>query len=185
MSFTFSDDNFEQIDNVEYNVCNGTTVEMSAVLPYTNNIKWYKNNVVIPNQTGITYTVNSSGTYVYTGCTNECPNFCHPNDVPGPFPIILHFGTFPSCILSVKDPEKPTILSLHPNPTTQFLYIGRKEDKVYADISIIDVSGKLVLEKKNHRYNEAINVSLLAPANYFIICKTESGKLFKNKFIKK
>lgn len=65
------------------------------------------------------------------------------------------------------------------------IYIGKEADKKYPEVSIIDMSGKLVLQKKNHQFSEAIDVSAIVPGTYFIVSKSADGKVYKNKFIKK
>jgi len=46
-------------------ICGKTSIALTAVLPITTNkiFTWYKDNVVIPNQTGLTYTATQAGTY--------------------------------------------------------------------------------------------------------------------------
>lgn len=185
MLISFSDNNFEQIDNNEFNVCNGTDVTLEATTPYLSNIQWYNNSNVINNATNQTFTVTSNGTYIYTSCTAICPNFCQPDDVPGPFPTTFNFGNWSFCSLNVENPDKQNQLTIYPNPTTQLLYIGKTEDVMYSEIQIIDTSGKTVLRVENLNVGTPINVSSISSGNYIILFKSIEGKLYKNKFIKK
>lgn len=51
---------------------------------------------------------------------------------------------------------------------------------MYQEVSVIDASGKLVLQKRDCQYNDPIDVSRLATGNY-IITKDFKGNLLKNK----
>jgi flagellar hook assembly protein FlgD len=70
-------------------------------------------------------------------------------------------------------------LKVYPNPTAQFLYIGKESDKNYKEITIIDMSGKLIMKKNDHKYNQAIDVSHLVPGNYIIVSKSDDGTEYK------
>jgi hypothetical protein len=117
-------------------------------------------------------------------CTAYCPGQCE--FLGTPYFVKLNFGNFGFCTLGTGETKpKSNALTLYPNPTVQFLYVGKEADKTYKEISIIDISGKLVLQKNNHKYNEPIDVSRLTPGTYIITSKSSEGKLYNNKFIKK
>jgi hypothetical protein len=50
---------------------------------------------------------------------------------------------------------------------------------------IIDMTGKIVLNIDNFDYSQPIDVSHLPTGGYTIISKSNSGKMLRNKFIKK
>lgn len=180
-----------------YNVCEGATVELQNGFPVLyGNHTWFKclpsNNppsptdpCIITGATGSTYNATGSGHYGFYACTAYCPDQC---EMLSEFAFIqLNFGNYNFCsnMGTGEVIPKDNNLSIYPNPTTQFLYIGKESDKNYPEISIIDMSGKLIRQKKDHKYSEAIDVSSLLPGTYIIVSKSQDGKVYKNKFIKK
>ncbi|KMQ69841.1 secretion protein [Chryseobacterium sp. FH2] len=187
---------YQEIQPGEYNVCSGATVQLDNGFPLVYGTHtWFKcipssnppsptDPCIIPGATGDTFVAHDSGEYGFYACTEYCPDMCEMlSDAAF---IKLNFGEWGFCSLGTGETKpKQNNLSIYPNPTTQFLYIGKESDKSYADISIIDMSGKIALQKQNHKYTEAIDVSKLVPGTYFIISKNAEGKVYKNKFIKK
>lgn len=187
---------YEEVQPGEYNVCQGATVQLNNGFPVVyGNHTWFKclpgNNppsptdpCIIAGATGDSYVASASGEYGFYACTEYCPSQCEMlSDIAF---IKLNFGNWSFCTLGTGETKpKENILKLYPNPTTQFLYIGKESDKTYNNVSIVDISGKLVLQKKSHQYNEAIDVSSFVPGTYMIVSKTVDGKVYKNKFIKK
>lgn len=196
MLTTFTPGTYQQIDAGVYNICEGATVQFENVFPAVYGVHtWYKctpSNIppvagdpcIISGATGDSYTASESGSYGFYACTEYCPDQCEFLGLGG-F-ITLNFGSWGFCSLGTGESQsKENNLSIYPNPTAQFLYIGKESDKTYENISIIDMSGKLVLQKSKHTYKEPIDVSSLVPGNYIIVSKDAKGKVYKNKFIKK
>ncbi|MFC3159886.1 Por secretion system C-terminal sorting domain-containing protein [Chryseobacterium arachidis] len=196
MMADFTPGTFEEV-NGEYNVCNGASVQLSNGYPQVYGVHtWFRcvpSNIpaspsdpcIIAGETGDSYTATDSGHYGFYACTEYCPDQC---EFLGDFAFIkLNFGNWNFCETLGTGEVKPkeNSLSIYPNPASQFLYIGREADKKYAEVSIIDMSGKLIQQKKDHQYNEPINVSSLIPGTYLVVSKTKDGKLYRNKFIKK
>lgn len=196
MLTTLTPGTYQQIDAGEYNVCQGASVTFENTFPVLYGVHtWYKctpSNIppvpgdpcIISGAVGDSYVATASGEYGFYACTEYCPDQCEFLGLGG-F-VKLNFGNWSFCSLGTGETRpKENDLTLYPNPTTQLLYIGKKSDKAYADISIVDASGRLVLKKSNHQYTEAIDVSKLTAGNYFIVSKSSDGKIYKNKFIKK
>lgn len=196
MISTFVPGTYEITNNGDVNVCNGAPVTFEDVFPAVYGAHtWFKcvpnttppftgDPCVIPNQSGDTYTTEHSGKYGFYACTEYCPSQCQMLDS---FSFVqLNYGAWDFChALGTGETKlKNNTLSIYPNPTTQFLYIG-KESEEYKEITIMDMSGKLVLKKNNHQYKQAIDVSYLASGNYIIISKSAKGEVYTNKFIKK
>lgn len=195
MMTTLTPGTYEQTDADTYNVCEGATVRFENIYPAVYGVHtWYKctpSNIppvpgdpcIIGGATGDSYDATTSGYYGFYACTEYCPDQCEFLGMAG-F-VQLNFGNFSFCTLGTGETKtKENNLKVYPNPTTQLLYVGKESDKNY-HISIIDMSGKLIKQKSNHRYNEAIDVSELVPGNYMIVSKSSEGKIYKNKFIKK
>ena len=196
MISTFIPGTYEITDTGEANICEGASVTFENVFPvvYGTHI-WFKcvpttsapftgDSCVIPGATGDTYKAEKSGKYGFYACTEYCPNQCQMLD---PFSFVqLNFGNWPFCgdLGTGETKLKSNTLNIYPNPTAQFLYIG-KESEVYKEITIIDMSGKLVLKKNDHQYKQPVDVSHLVPGNYIIVSKSKNGEVYRNKFIKK
>ncbi|WP_312991391.1 T9SS type A sorting domain-containing protein [Chryseobacterium flavum] len=197
MMSTYTPGTYEEIDMGVVNVCNGASVKFENVFPVVYGTHtWFKcvpgsnpptagDPCIIAGVTGDAYTATESGKYGFYACTEYCPEQCEMLD---PFSFVqLNFGNWQFCenLGTGEANPKDSNMSIYPNPTAQFLYIGKASDKTYSEITIIDMSGKLVLKKSDHQYNQAIDVSHLVPGNYMIVSKNKDGKVYKNKFIKK
>ncbi len=186
---------YEEV-NGEYNICNGASVQLNNGFPQVyGDHTWFKcipgsnppsptDACIIPGATGDSYTATESGLYGFYACTEYCPDQCQ---MLATFAFVqLNFGNWSFCpnLSTGETKTRENSLDVYPNPTAQFLYIGKQSEK-YSEISIIDMSGKLILQKKDHKFNEAIDVNDLAPGTYIIVCKTSDSKMYRNKFIKK
>jgi len=192
----FTPGTYEETNPGEYNVCTGASVQLDNGFPGVYGMHtWFKclpgSNPPLPNEpcaipgaTGDTYIATTTGEYGFYACTEYCPDQC---EMLASFAFIkLNFGAYSFCSLGTGETKtKENSLSIYPNPTTQLLYIGKESDKKYSEISIIDMSGKLVIQKRDHQAGKAIDVSVLVPATYMIVSKTADGRIYKNKMIKK
>ena len=79
--------------------------------------------------------------------------------------------------------DKDNILSIYPNPASNFLNITLAENYNSANVIITDLSGKLIKTTKINRNNENINISSLKPGIYLIRISTP-GNMFVGRFIK-
>ncbi|MCJ7934111.1 MAG: T9SS type A sorting domain-containing protein [Chryseobacterium sp.] len=197
MMSTYTPGTYEQVGGGEVNVCNGASVQFDDIFPLVYGTHtWLKcvpatnppsagDPCIIPGASGDSYIATESGEYGFYACTEYCPDQCH---LLAPFAFVkLNFGNWDFCenLGTGEAKLKDNNLKIYPNPTAQFLYIGRESDKVYKEVSIIDMSGKLVLQKSDHQYNQAIDISRLVPGNYIIISKGSDGSVYRNKMIKK
>lgn len=196
MMVDFTPGTFQEIQPGEYNVCEGASVQLNDGFPQLYGVHtWFKclpssnpplptDPCIISGETGDSYTATESGTFGFYACTEYCPDQC---EMLSEFAFIkLNFGNWSFCTLGTGE-TKPVEnnLNVYPNPASQVLYIGKESDKKYTEVTIINMSGKLVKHKTNHTYNEAIDVSSLTPGTYMIVTKSSNGKVYKNKFIKK
>lgn len=86
-----------------------------------------------------------------------------------------------SSALSTHETVKNEIFSIYPNPVSDVLNIKSNQDIV--ETMIFDASGKIVI--KNAKNNNQINVGSLTAGIYFVQTKDKSGKINRQKFIKK
>lgn len=196
MMSTFVPGTYEIVDGGIVHVCNEAPVKFDNVFPVvygphtwfkcipTTNAPFIGDPCVISNVAGDTYTATEPGVYGFYACSEYCPDQCRMLD-PLTF-VELQYGEWGFCgeLGTGEVKRKENKLNIYPNPTAQFLYIG-KESEEYKEVTIIDMSGKLVLKKDNHQYRQAIDVSHLVPGNYIIVSKSVKGEIYRNKFIKK
>ncbi|MCQ9635141.1 T9SS type A sorting domain-containing protein [Chryseobacterium sp. WG23] len=197
MMSTYTPGTYEEVDLGVVNVCNGASVKFDDIFPVVyGNHTWFKcvpgsnppvpgDPCIIAGANGDSLTATETGKYGFYACTEYCPDQCEMLD---PFSFVqLNFGNWDFCenLGTGETKQKDNNLKIYPNPTAQFLYIGKESDKGYKEVTIIDMSGKLVLQKNDHKYNQAIDVSHLVPGSYIIVSKASNGNIYKNKFIKK
>jgi|LakMenEpi03Aug12_release.lakeMendotaPanAssembly.Ray.scaffolds.fasta_scaffold47448_8 hypothetical protein len=192
---TFQPGTYQFIGNGTYNVCNGASVLLENGFDQVYGFHtWYKcipsalppvqgDPCIIANENGDTYTATTTGFYGFWACTSYCPDICLFLGLPS-F-LQLNFGDWSFCSLGTEDPIKSNEVLLYPNPTIQLLYLGKPNDEYNADILITDMMGKEVLTIKNYDYAQPIDVSHLLTGTYLMILKSNSGKMLRNKFIKK
>lgn len=194
MITTFEPGTFEQIAPLEYNVCSGAVVKFEQGYPETYGLHtWYRcipsaippdpaDTCIMNGLTGDSIEATTNGTYGFYSCTEYCPNRCEYLGTSN-F-ITLHFGNFSFCSLGNDDPgNDETGLTLYPNPTIQFIHLRKIPNIQKMDISIIDASGKMVMQVKEYDFEIPINVSELSTGTYLIIGKY-ADKVVKNRFIK-
>lgn len=196
LTATFQPGTYQYIGFGTYNVCNGSSVLFANGFPVVYGLhSWYRcipsaippvpgDTCIIQGATGDTIIATESGYYGFYACTDYCPHICLFLDVPN-F-ITLQFGNFSFCTTTgVKDPITSNIPLLFPNPTDQFLFLGKVEDVPFANVTIIDMAGKVVLNIDSFDFSQPINISNLPSGSYIIISKSGSGRIVRNKFIKK
>jgi hypothetical protein len=195
LTATFQPGTYQYIGSGTYNVCNGASVLLENGFDQVYGLHtWYKcmpsaippipgDPCIIQGATGDTITVTESGFYGFYCCTDYCPHICLFLDVPN-F-ITLQFGNFSFCTLGIDEPTTSNNLLLYPNPTDQFLFLGKVEDVPFANVTIFDIAGKVLLNIDSFDFSQPINISNLPSGSYLIISKSSSGRIARNKFIKK
>ena len=83
--------------SVPYPLCEGETMVAHAK-PGSYNILWYKDNVLLPGETGTSLTINSPGIYTFTSTSNPGGG----RVLPWCCPLEVTLGTCP-CVLDVTD----------------------------------------------------------------------------------
>jgi hypothetical protein len=192
MITTFEPDTYEQIDFAEYNVCAGASVVMENGFSIYGHHTWFNclpsnippdpaDGCIIAGVNGLTYTATADGTYGFYACTSYCPNQC---EFLGEFGFVkLNFGNFSFCTLGTN-PQDNLNISVYPNPTAQFINIGRIPTIESGNFSIVDMNGKLIRQMDNFALQAPIDVSDLSAGTYLLVLKADD-KIFRNKFVKK
>lgn len=86
-----------------------------------------------------------------------------------------------SGILATDEITKKENLRIYPNPATEVLNIKASQD--ITEAMVYDTMGKIVINKKE--INNQIKISHLLPGVYFLQTKDKTGKINREKFIKK
>jgi hypothetical protein len=194
MISNFEPNTYEQIDFAEYNICNGASVTFENGYTAYGYHTWYNclpsaippipsDPCIISGVNGLSYTATTDGTYGFYACTVYCPTRCE--FLGDPWFIKLNFGDFSFCSLGTNNPENNSLnVSIYPNPTAQFINIGKIPNSNKGDFSIINSNGKLIKQVNSYNIETPIDVSDLATGTYFLQLKTDN-KIYRNKFIKK
>lgn len=143
------------------------------------NIQWYKDGLPIENAYGMSYTATEPGVYhldaAMTVCTN---NILSTADNP------VTLSPKEGCFLSVNDPEFAAMVKLYPNPVSNILNVTLPENTLLQDYSIIDLTGKTLMNGKVDASTAAINVESLSAGTYIIKLNSTQAQTVKM-FIKK
>lgn len=86
--------------------------------------------------------------------------------------------------LSFSDTEKTEKINLYPNPASQYISIA-SPFVIVDEMEVFDVSGKLVISKKNIQTKEKIDIRKLSAGIYYVRLYSKGGFLKSEKFIKK
>lgn len=132
-----------------------TSTELTSNEVGASNYQWLdcnNNNAPIPNETNQTYSPTASGNYAVEitvgGCTeiSNCTSFTSTLDIKESFIYDIQFN---------------------PNPAKENITFKSDDSKVF-DVSIVDLKGKVLLEKSNIKNGEIISTSGIASGTYFI-----------------
>ena len=81
---------------------------------------------------------------------------------------IDNVGNFPLSSNTINQ----EIISIYPNPSSDFIYINRKDSDNYT-ISLFNILGELIIDKKINL--QQLNLSNLPNGQYFLKIESESG----------
>ncbi|HAC23551.1 MAG TPA: secretion protein [Cytophagales bacterium] len=191
----FQPGTFVSLGSGEYNVCKGASVLLENGFDQVYGVHtWYAcvpsdippvvgDPCILPGVTGDTYTATTSGFYGFWACTEYCPTICLFLGLPS-F-IKLNFGDWSFCITGIDEPVETKHVTVHPNPASRFLFLGRAGDDAYARVTITDMTGKVAINLTNVDCHEPIDISFLPAGSYSILATTFSGRVLRNRFIKK
>lgn len=120
------------------------------------------------------------------------PNNYNVNICTVPTELLNHFNKAtkcPECIsfsaggsLGVKESMELSSISIHPNPTSSFITISNIPAE--ATISVLDYTGRIVLEKASKNTSEELDLSNCTPGMY-IVQIASNNKLMQEKVIVK
>ena len=73
-------------------------------------------------------------------------------------------------------------LKVYPNPASEYIQIDLPKEFIYGTIQIIDLSGRISLDKRISKANSTINISELETGIY-LIKLIENSNVFTNRLI--
>jgi len=175
---------------MEYTINSGETWE---ILGTANDPNWYNSSFIDPHRpitvgkqwTGVDTTVKEYS-YDLANLANESNiifRFVFASDQAenGEGAAIDNFTIDASAILAVDDFDKNNF-TLFPNPSTALFYIQRQSSEEM-EISVFDVTGKLVFKEKNiFTPNYTLNLSKINRGIYFLKV-TEGNKQFAKRLM--
>jgi hypothetical protein len=81
--------------------------------------------------------------------------------------------------VGVEETTLESQLNIYPNPVTDVLNVQWNNTNETANLSIRDLSGRLVLSERLANGNAALELSNLSSGNYILELQTEEGTLRK------
>lgn len=140
-------------------ICEGDSMFFEMGAPYTENITWYKNGSIIPDETSIKLTVKESGNYTVSGAPAVCPDFIQN------LGLELSVETI-NCNTNIDPVENDLEVQFYPNPTNERAFINSTEtiDKY----SVISSDGKMMFDQMVDNKEFEINLSSLSPGWYLL-----------------
>ena len=149
-------------------LCAGASFIIEVFNPYSSNIKWYRDGVLIEGENQMTLEVTQAGVYHVTAAPEACPDM--EASTQGT-PIIVEIDE--DCSLSVTNPSVQAF-SFWPNPAKGVVNLNSAE--AIEVVRIFDMSGKLI---KNIRSSSQIDVSDIAPGLYLMEAETHRRKAIR------
>ena len=148
--------------NAAVNVVDDSTLQVQSVATGTI-YQWVdcnNNFAPIAGETNAIFTTQNSGYYAVEVTLNDC------SVISDCFTIISTVG--------IEDLDTQYGIQLFPNPTTNNLTISLEDINV-VDIVIIDIQGKILLQKSGLFDQNCINLSSYAAGTYFVKIITPEG----------
>lgn len=183
MTLTYElNDNVTFDPNTEaYLLCAGGSFNIMVNSPYNASIQWFKDGVAIAGANTTNYLVTGPGTYYVVAAPDYCPDSTSNNEG---LPLVVNSTT--DCNLSVENPVSGKKgIQLYPNPASDILTLDLSGAMEYNGYSIIDASGKVLVQKELNpgQNTEQINVSTLSNGFYILKLKGDNVSTIK-RFIK-
>ncbi|WP_276501982.1 T9SS type A sorting domain-containing protein [Terrimonas pollutisoli] len=132
---------------------------------------WYLNDTAIAGATGAVYEPSSSGLYTVTTNTNGCTS-----PASDPFNFVY---------TAINSPDLDTKMQIGPNPVKDELFISYQGNPTLFMLTIVDLTGKEVLGKKQFARNTSLNMGRLAAGLYILRIYNQQNKEYMQRMILK
>ena len=140
-------------------ICEGDSMFFELGGPYTENITWYKNGVIMPDETSIKLTVKESGNYTVSGAPSVCPDFIQF------LGLELSVETI-NCNTNIDPVGDDLEVQFYPNPTKEWAFI--KSSETIDSYSVVSLDGKTLFDQVADNKDFEINISCLNPGGYLL-----------------
>ena len=128
-------------------LCPGDTAVLQLLLPYTENIRWVRNNAELPGANNDSLLVTKPGFYTVSGAPAVCPDFIQP------LGLLLEFQwrNPAECLSSIKQAEPLIGVKISPNPARSLVNIQVNEPGETM-LELFDLAGRRILQEtfENH-----------------------------------
>ena len=194
MKTLFEEGTVQQIGDSEYNVCDGSVVKFNNLFnEIYDKHTWFKcvpatiphdslDPCIIPDITGDSLSVSSSGTYTFYACSDYCPDQCYYLGVS----FTLNFGNFGFCNSSIEDPDLGRELLVYPNPASDLIYFDNEANIDEGHATVYNITGQLMWEDKAYSIIDPIDISQFSSGMYVVLLRSSDGVVrFRSKFVKK
>ena len=146
-------------------VCEGDTVTFT--IPGNEedfiNIQWFKDGLPIDGEYGMSYIATEPGVYHLDAAMTVCTNNIL-TTADNPVTISAKDG----CFLGINDPQLANATKLYPNPANSVLNVLLPDNAEINNYSIIDITGKVLLNGRIDQTETSINVEYLSSGTYLV-----------------
>lgn len=140
-------------------ICEGDSMFFEVGAPYNKNITWYKDGVVIPDETSTKLTVKESGSYTVSAAPGECPSYLQPLGLNLAVEVI-------SCNTGTKEIGKELIVDFYPNPVNEYALV-KSTERVDSYV-VMGVDGTILFNRQAEAKEFEADLSSLVPGIYFM-----------------
>lgn len=163
---------FEIGQNGETLLCEGDTLYLNLLPPYTTEIVWTLDGTPIENETSPVLAVTSPGEYNVSGAPEVCPGYIQQ---PGVYLMVNVINC--DTTAGINQNESPQT-NIHPNPVTDELKIVHSSGTI-TTILIHNASGELVKMISPDKLSVTVPVSDLPKGIYFVTITTVNSNEVK------
>jgi hypothetical protein len=149
-------------------LCEGSGFVQTVNSPYTENIQWYKDGVLIDGATQSTYTITTEGVYTVVASPAVCPQ--EENSAEST-PIVV---TMQDCNMGTEPSLANVNFMVYPNPVLNKLNILMPNGTSLSEFTIFDLTGKALLQGKPDTHTPEIDVITLENGIYILQLKGDT-----------
>ncbi|HEY0047152.1 MAG TPA: T9SS type A sorting domain-containing protein [Flavobacterium sp.] len=165
-------------ENGNVRLCAGTTFTLEVFQPYSTNIRWYRNDVLLEGENSMTLQIHEPGVYHVVASPSFCPD--NVSSSAGT-PTIVEIDN--TCELGVN-PVAKSDFKIFPNPATDHLTISIAENAI-DKIEIYSMTGQLLTAHQGSG-QKTINIDVNGFSSGIYLLKVEAeGKNENIMFMKR
>ena len=154
-----SQGDFDIGSNGEAIICEGDSMFFELGAPYNKNITWYKDGIVIPDETSTKLIVKEEGYYTASAAPSECPDYI------SYLGLEIYVVTI-SCNTNVDPVREDIKVRFYPNPVYDRAIIESTE--LIDSYSVVNTNGVTLMNKPVRAKELELNLSSLLPGIYLL-----------------